>query len=80
MPWSATAFSMASRFSRPSRSSAGISSGKRSIPLRRPWVRLAAQNPPLRPDAAQPAVRASRTTTSRSGSRSLASSAVHSPV
>ena len=45
-----------------------------------PWVRLAEQKPPLRPDAAQPTVRASSSTTSRDGSRSLASSAVHRPV
>ena len=59
MPCSTTAFSMPSRFSRPSRSRVASSSGNRSRPLRSPWVRLAAQNPPLRPDAAQPMVRPS---------------------
>src|SRR6201996_1342220 len=44
-----------------------------------PWVRLAEQNPPLRPDAAQPAVLASSSTTSAPGSRSRASRAVHNP-
>ena len=48
--------SMPSRFSRPSRSRVASSSGNRSRPLRSPWVRLAEQNPPLRPDAAQPTV------------------------
>ena len=43
-------------------------------------MRLAEQKPPLRPDAAQPAVRASSSTTSSDGSRSRASSAVHNPV
>ena len=45
-----------------------------------PWVRLAEQKPPLRPDAALPTVRASSSTTSLDGSRSLASRAVHRPV
>ncbi len=45
-----------------------------------PCVRLAAQKPPLRPLAAQPIRSPSSRTTSRPGSRSLASSAVHSPV
>ena len=36
MPWSATVSSIASRFSRPSRSSVAISSGHRSRPLRQP--------------------------------------------
>ncbi len=40
----------------------------------------AAQKPPLRPEAAQPTSRPSRSTTSRCGSRSLAISAVHSPL
>lgn len=44
-----------------------------------PWVRLAEQNPPLRPEAAQPAVPASSSATSADGSRCRASSAVHSP-
>ena len=53
-----------------------------SVPCRcaSPCVRLAAQNPPLRPLAAQPTPRASRTTTSRCGSRSLAIRAVQRPV
>ena len=57
-----------------------ISSGQRDRPFSRPCVRLASQNPPLRPDAAQPTVCASTSTTRASGSRRLASSAVHSPV
>ncbi len=32
-----------------------------------PWVRLAEQKPPLRPEAAQPTVFASTSTTSSSG-------------
>ena len=54
--------------------------GPAASPLSRPWVRLASQNPPLRPDAAHPTVRASTMTTRASGSRRLASSAVHRPV
>ncbi len=80
MPYRATASSMPSRFSRPSLSSVASSAGNRSRPLRSPWVRLAEQNPPLRPDAAQPTSRDSSSTTSRPGSRSLASSAVQRPV
>ena len=53
--------------------------GKRRSPFSRPWVRLAAQKPPLRPDAAQPMRSPSSSTTSRSGSRSLARIAVHRP-
>ena len=49
IPSVAMVASMASRFSAPSRSRVSISSGNRSIPLASPWVRLAAQNPPLRP-------------------------------
>ena len=64
----------------PSRSSAAISSGKRDSPLSSPCVRLAAQNPPLRPLAAQPMLLASSSRTSRPGSRSFAVSAAHSPV
>ena len=62
-------------------SSSGISAGKRDRPLPILCVRLAEQNPPLRPDAAPPAVLASRTKiTSADGSRSSrASSAVHNP-
>ena len=72
--------SMPSRFSRPSRSSVSNSSGNRAKPLASPWVRLLAQKPPLRPDAAQPTVAASTRMTSRAGSASLACSAVHRPV
>ena len=64
----------------PSRSSSASSAGKRARPLASPWVRLAAQKPPLRPDAAHPMARPSSSTTSAAGSRSLASRAVHSPV
>ena len=63
----------------PSRSSVVISSGQRDMPFSRPWVRLASQNPPLRPDAAQPTVCASTSTTRAPGSRRFASSAVHRP-
>ena len=37
------------RFSMPSRSRRSSSSGKWRMPLASPWVRLASQNPPLRP-------------------------------
>ena len=77
---SAMSAPIASRFAMPRRSSRSISSGQRLRPLSRPWVRLASQNPPLRPDAAQPTVRASTRTMRASGSRRCASSAVHSPV
>ena len=80
IPSDATVASMASRFSAPSRSSAPTSSGNRSIPLASPCVRLAAQNPPLRPDAAHPQRSASSTSTSRDGSSALASRAAHRPV
>lgn len=80
MEWRATVSSMASRLRAPSRSKVWISSGQRASPLGRPWVREAAQNPPLRPEAAQPTSRPSTRTTSRAGSRSLAISAVHSPL
>jgi len=80
MPWEATVWPISRRFSAPNRSSSGISAGNRSSPLPSPCVRLADQKPPLRPDAAQPTVRASSSTTSSDGSRSVASSAVHSPV
>ncbi|CAM5660941.1 hypothetical protein SALBM217S_08463 [Streptomyces griseoloalbus] len=76
----ATVSSMASRLRAPSRSRVWISPGQRASPLARPWVREAAQNPPLRPEAAQPTSRPSTSTTSRDGSRSLAISAVHSPL
>jgi len=71
--------SISVRFCRPSRSRVSISSGKRCSPLSLPWVSEAAQNPPLRPEAAQPMRCASSSATSRPGSRSLASTAVHSP-
>ena len=45
-----------------------------------PCVRLAEQNPPLRPDAPYPVSCCSRMTTSRSGSNSFANKAVHRPV
>ena len=64
----------------PSRSSVGISSGQRDIPFSRPCVRLASQNPPLRPDAAQPIVFASTSTTRAPGLRFFASTAAHRPV
>ena len=51
---------------RPSAASWSYSSGQRSRPLASPWVRLAAQNPPLRPDAAHPIRSPSSSTTSRS--------------
>ena len=51
---------------------AASSSGQRARPLPRPWVREAAQKPPLRPEAAQPISAPSIRTTSRCGSRSLA--------
>ena len=54
MPYAAMSSPMASRFAMPSRSSSSISSGQRLRPLSRPWVRLASQKPPLRPEAAQP--------------------------
>ena len=75
----ATVAAMASRFSRPRRSSSPTSSGNRSTPLASPWVSEAAQNPPLRPDAAQPQMPASTSSTSRSGSACFANSAAHSP-
>ncbi len=80
MPYAATAASIASRLRSPSSSSFASSPGQREMPLLRPWVREAAQNPPLRPEAAQPTSCPSISTTSRPGSRSLARSAVHSPL
>ena len=71
--------SMASRFSRPSRSQGVDLVGEALDAVASPWVRLAAQNPPLRPDAAQPHRSASSSTTSTAGSADLASSAVHRP-
>src|SRR5450755_2506231 len=79
MPRAATVSPISARFCAPSFSSSGISAGKRDRPLPMPWVRLAEQKPPFRPDAAQPVVSASRSTISAEGSRSRASSAVHSP-
>lgn len=54
MPYLATVRSISSRFSLPSRTSVEISCGQRARPLPSPWVRLATQKPPLRPEAAQP--------------------------
>ena len=72
MPYAAMSAPIASRFSRPSRSSWSISSGQRLSPFSRPCVRLASQNPPLRPDAAHPTVlRLDAATTRASGSRRL---------
>jgi hypothetical protein len=53
--------------------------GASGRPLASPRVRLAAQDPPLRPVAAQPALSASSRMPLRPGSRFLASSAVHGP-
>ena len=47
----ATVLSIASRFSWPIRSSVGMSSGQRSMPLAKPCVSEAATKPPLRPVA-----------------------------
>ncbi len=69
-----------SRLSIPSRSSRSSSSGKWRIPLARPWVRLASQNPPFRPLAPKATVSASRTATRSVGSVSVSATAVHSPV
>ena len=46
-------------------------SGQRSSPLQKPWVRLAAQKPPLRPRRGPADGRASSSTTSRDGSSLL---------
>ena len=59
---------------------ASISSGKWRIPLARPWVSDAWQNPPFRPLAPNPTVSCSRTTTRSDGSVSVRAIAVHSPV
>ncbi len=80
MPSSVTVRSIASRFSRPRRSSVGMSSGQRSAPLAKPWVSELDTKPPLRPVAPSAARPPSTRTTSRSGSCCLASSAVHRPV
>ncbi len=79
MPWRLMVSSMASRLAAPRRSSWPSSEGQRSRPLPKPWVRLAAQNPPLRPEAAHPTSLPSTSTTSSAGSRSLAMRAVHRP-
>ena len=70
MPWAAIVSPISARFCAPSFSSSGISPGNRDRPLPTPWVRLAEQKPPFRPDAAQPVVSASTRTTSADGSRS----------
>ena len=80
MPYRPSAASIASRFSAPRRCSVANSAGNRSRPLAAPWVRLASQNPPLRPLAAQPTRLPSITSTDRPGLASLASRAAHSPV
>ena len=64
----------------PISSSVSISLGQRDFPFSAPCVRLASTKPPLRPDAAQPIRFASIRTMVRSGLRSAACSAVHSPV
>jgi hypothetical protein len=79
MPCRLIVASISPRFRRPRRSSTPDSPGNRARPLATPWVRLAAQNPPLRPVAAEATRPASSSTTSRPGSRSLASKAVQSP-
>ena len=56
-----------------------MSAGYQSMPLAWPWVSDAEQNPPLRPEAAQPIDRPSNSTTSRDGSRCFASNAVQRP-
>ena len=68
------------KFSRPSRSSCGISSAKRARPFSIPCVSEPSAKPPLRPLAPKPTVSASSTTTSRPGSSALAWSAAQSPV
>jgi hypothetical protein len=50
------------------------------MPFASPWVRLAAQKPPLRPLAPKPTDSASRTTTRSEGSESVRAIAVHKPV
>src|SRR6201996_617665 len=80
MPYLPTAASIASRFSRPRRWSVSNSAANRSRPLSAPWVRLASQNPPLRPLADQPTRSPSTSSTDRPGLASLASNAVHNPV
>ena len=70
---------IASRFSRPRRVRTSSSSGQRCSPFSKPWVIDAEQKPPLRPDAAHPMREPSRSSTSRDGSASLASRAVHRP-
>ena len=50
------------------------------MPFASPWVRLASQNPPLRPLAPNATVSASRTATRSDGSVSVSAIAVHRPV
>ena len=80
IPRSRIVDSIASRLAAPKRCNSGISPGHRASPLPTPWVRLAAQNPPLRPVAAQPSRAPSSTTTWRPGCSSRASNAAHKPV
>ena len=80
MPCSRVNAINAARFSIPSCSSRGSSSGKCLIPFARPWVRLASQKPPFRPLAPNATVSASSTTTRRDGSVSVRAIAVHRPV
>jgi hypothetical protein len=79
-PSSVTSAANPSRLARPRRSSSSNSSGQRFRPLAAPWVRLASQNPPLRPDAAQPICWPSSRTTRAAGLRRLARTAVQSPA
>ena len=81
MPWRATVASISSRLRRPRSLQPSYSSGQRVRPLASPWVRLASQKPPLRPVACS-AIRSrlDAAAPSRPGSRSLARTAVHSPV
>ena len=78
-PRSRTSASKPARLSWPSRARTSYSSGQRERPLSSPWVSEASQKPPLRPDAAQPIVCASSSTTRRPGSRRLAWTAVQRP-
>ncbi len=78
--WRPMVSSIASRFSMPRPTSRGSSSGNSSAPWAIPCVSEAMQMPPLRPLACPAIAPASRTTTSRAGSASLASSAAQRPV
>ena len=78
--WRRSVPSIAAKFSRPSAVSRSSSSGKCARPLPTPCVSEASTKPPLRPLAAAPTRSPSSSTTSRAGSRCLASSAAQSPV